>query len=406
MENIVKLLHKEAYDVLFYTGIACKNQEIIDIFENTQLAFYDVTSGRIHITEFLIDYCIESTPKIHKFPVLPHSFGGGGIAAFIRQGDDYVFPHLDTHIAEVFRIAEEFNIPFMFKPACYNNRLEDAKQIDVMKSYYSGYIYTRVETYEGINRAIQENEENGNICTTHSILNSPLSFIDDERNFDVFKGCVRNNLSVYLTTMPISCFTGPATMYALILLGYSEFLVGLCLAQLLNPGVTVVNGAFPSAGDPSQMYQPALGTIFHNQCNYMLQRLSDYIALPSCQSGCTTGNKIHTPNPNYGGTDKDTYNGYKLWNKLSDWHQLRHSFGFIDNLIAFDTNKMRRDCVALDKVIENNEQYNEEELEEMSYDPNAEDAIEKGVEFGNFKDLDHTILNIGVLKEYLEDEEE
>jgi hypothetical protein len=46
-----------------------------------------------------------------------YSFGGGGVAAFIKQGDDYVVPFLNTHIAETMRIAEEFNVPFMFKPA-------------------------------------------------------------------------------------------------------------------------------------------------------------------------------------------------------------------------------------------------------------------------------------------------
>lgn len=62
---------------------------------------------------------------------------------------------------------------------------------------------------------------------------------------------------------------------------------------------------------------------------------------------------------------------------------------------------MRRDCKTLKRVVENGEYY-DDELEEIRYDKDAIDAINSGMEINNFKDLDHTLLNMGVLKEFLD----
>lgn len=389
--DLIRLVHEEACNILFYIGVKCNNEKIREIFESSQMAFFDETTNRIHLSDSLIKYCLETTQKRHNHPVPNRSFGGGGTAAFWIQGDDWILPTNEIHMAEIFRLAEEFSIPFMFKGCGKVNR----DDLEIMRKYYSGYIYTEVKNEQMINDLIYDN----NLCTAHSIITSPLCFNNDVDNF---LSCLENKLPVYLTTMPISCFTGPATMYSLASLAWAEFLAGLCLAQLKRPRAMVVNGAFPAAGDPLNGYLPALGTIFHNMCNHLIAKISEFYALPSIQSGCTVSKKLHFPSNEYI-TDHEAYRGFSLWNTLNDWHQLRHCFGFVNYLTDFDINKMRRDCVALQYVLDNDIKF-EEEVEEAFYDPETFAAVSNGVEYG-FKEIMHTTKNVGILSEYLNGEE-
>lgn len=377
-----KIIHEEACDVLFFTGVKC-NREIADLFEDSQLAWYDEVSERIHIDKKLISYCLEICQKRHNHPVPNRSFGGGGTAAFWTQGDDAILPTNEIHMADIFRLAEEFNVPFMFK-GC--GRVEN-DDLDIMRKYYSGYIYTEVKN----EKHIEQITNYDNICTAHSIIQSPLKFMDTE------KICLslENDLPVYITSMPISCFTGPATIFSLAVLAWAEFLVGLCFCQIKRPSSMVVNGAYPAAGNPRRGYQPALGSIYHNLCNYWISKVSEYFSLPTIQSGCTTENKVHTPTEV--GTDYDTYMAFTFWNSVDGWHQVRHCFGFINDLTDFDINKMRRDLVTLSRIIEDDIQF-DGEIEDIYYDPETQEAIQEGSENG-FKDIQHTIKNIGIINE-------
>lgn len=395
MLNLAKLIHVEACDVLFFTGIKCNNNEVREVFESSQMAFLDETTNRIHITRDLIKYCLEVTQKRHNHPVLNRSFGGGGTAAFWIEGDDWILPHNETHMAEIFRLAEEFNVPFMFK-GC---GLVQENDLEIMRKYYSGYIYSEVKN----RKMIEDIKNDSNVCTAHSIITSPLKF---NNNLDNFFNCLENNLPVYLTTMPISCFTGPSTIYSLVTLVWAEFLAGLCLSQLKNPGCMVVNGAFPTMGDPRNGYQPVLGSIAHNIANYTTMIISNFFSLPSIQSGGTTSNLIHNPyrdDLNICTTDYDTYNSYTFWNSIEEFHQVRHCFGFINNLTDFNINKMRRDCVTLQNVIDNDIKFAaniESKLEEeVFYDSETQEVIQQGSD-NNFKDLNHTVKYIGILKDY------
>lgn len=198
-----KVIHEEARDVLFYTGVKC-SREVADLFESSEMAWYDEVSGRVHISKKLVNNCLEILPKRHNHPVPNKSFGGGGTAAFWIQGDDAILPTAEIHMADIFRLAEEFKVPFMFK-GC---GMVDEKDLEIMRKYYTGYIYTEIKN----ERVVEGLKGDGNLCTAHSIINSPLSF----SNVDKINIALDNDLPVYITSMPISCFTGPATIFSLV----------------------------------------------------------------------------------------------------------------------------------------------------------------------------------------------
>ena len=274
-ESIERVIKEESLQVLENIGVKCTNQKVIDTFESTYMAAYDSTTKRLHITGDLVKACLASAPKRGKFPIPERSFGGGGVALYVKRGDDYIVPKVEIHVAEMMDMAEEYNVPFMFKGASGKfTPSEEEKQIDIIRKYYSGYLYLRTETRIGIQKAKEENERTGKICTTHSPLGSPLKFNElSEKNtkgidnIELLYECVNENLPIYLTSMPITCLSGPASLYGIALQSYAEFLAGLCLVQILNPGLLVVNGAYPSAGNPLQYYAPALGSISHNMAN-------------------------------------------------------------------------------------------------------------------------------------------
>ncbi|MEF8943235.1 MAG: trimethylamine methyltransferase family protein [Desulfohalobiaceae bacterium] len=393
-------LKEESKQVLQDVGVKCTDKRVIETFEKTNLAAYDETTQRIHIMTDLIDSCLASTPKRDSFPVPQHSFGGGGVAMYVKRGDDFIVPTTEIHVAEMMDMAEHFQVPFMFKSASAKfTPEEEEKQIQVMRRYYSGFLYVRAQTDVGISKAEEEHNKTGLVCTTHSPLLSPLKFNEPGNNpkavdnIDIFMRCAQKNLPLYITSMPITCLTAPATIYGIALQAYAEFLAGLSLAQSIQPGVTVVNGAFPAAGNPSKGYGPELGVAFHNIANWVTSRVGDADSLPSIQSGCTISGKQH--NPIEGGTDLETERGYKMWNAFDRWHQVRHAFGFIDDLAAIDLDKMQRDMVSLDRVLSNREGV-DVCLNDFQYDREAQSAIQEGVEKDDFRFLNHTTSNMGI----------
>lgn len=397
LEQKVKLASKQ---ILQDIGVRCNDRRVIETFENTNLAAYDETTQRIHIMSDLVESCLASTPRRDQFPVPEHSFGGGGVAMFVKRGDDYITPITEIHVAEMMDMAEHFNIPFMFKSASAKfTPEEEERQIDVMREYYSGFIYIRAQTDVGIRKVKEEYKKTGLICTTHSPVNSPLMFNEAGKsdkavdNIDIFFKCAKENLPLYITSMPVTCLTAPATIYGIALQAYAEFMAALCLAQIIQPGIMVVNGAFPAAGNPKKGYAPELGVAFHNIANWVTSRISTLDNLPTIQSGCTISGKTHAPLE--GGTDLETERGYKMWNAFSRWHQVRHAFGFIDDLAAIDLDKMQRDMVSLNRVLQFNEGV-DVCLNDFQYDPLAVDAIQEGVDKNDFRFLSHTTSNMGI----------
>lgn len=399
-ESLEERIKEESKQTLQYVGVECKDKRVIETFENTNLAAHDETTQRIHIMSELVESCLATTPSRDQFPVPEHSFGGGGVAMFVKRGDDYIVPTTEIHVAEMMDMAEHFNIPFMFKSASAKfTPEEEEKQIDIMRKYYSGFIYIRAQTDVGIRKAKEEYKNTGMICTTHSPINSPLMFNEAGEsakavdNIDIFFKCANENLPLYITSMPITFLTAPATIYGIALQAYAEFLAALCLAQIIQPGIIVVNGAFPAAGNPKKGYAPELGVAFHNIANWVTSRVAYSDKLPTIQSGCTISGKRHDPLE--GGTDLETERGFKMWNAFSRWHQVRHAFGFIDDLAAIDLDKMHRDMVSLNRVLSLGEGV-DVCLNDFQYDPLAADAIQEGVEKNDFRFLSHTTSNMGI----------
>jgi len=389
--NIEKTIHDEACKILEDVGIKCEseNRKVIDTFESTGYAAFDPTIKRIHILKPLVDESLRSAPKRCAFPVPERSYGSGGTAPYVYDpvtkgwGD----PDVRVHVAEIAKIAERYNIPFIFRGVGRQHcEYEDIEQIKIMREHYNGFIYLYVATEAGVKAVKAEYDKNPNCCTTHSIFYSPLALNDSGPNMPIYFRCVEEGLPIYLVTMPILRINAPATIYGLAMQCHAEFLAGLCLTQTLRPGLMTVHAGYPLASNLLDDYNINFGSIAHNFVNISVAKVATYLNLPAIQSGFTTNDK-HPQKE----TEKDVIRAYMLWNNMKGWHQARHAFGFLEYQLVFDIPKMETDVLSLQKILSENKRI---ETPTLEYDPNAIDVIADCALNGNFLEHAHTLKNI------------
>jgi len=389
--DLVSKLHEEAVLLLASPGFKCHNAEVESIFLRTGKAYRVELDGqvRISVEPELVETALETTPRrgefIARYGVPNHSFGGGGTATLVREKGEVRLPTL-TDVENIMKVAESHNIPFMFRGVGPRHTpSEDVAQIAVMRKHYSGYIYVYVGSMEGIEAVHSEHKRDPRIATCHSHFYSPLKLNDNGPNVPIFIEACKRNLPIFLTVMPISYSTGPASIYGLALQAHAECLCGLVMAQILQPGITTIPSAFPLFADPLTDYRISFGSIYHQMVNLLCAKVYHYLDLPSNHDGCSAG---HSEGDDTAG---DVYRAYKIWNGQDYWHQVRHCFGFSEEQMVYSIAQMKRDLSMLRVVLEDGDTY---AIPEFQYDPEAYDTI-WDVCFGGF---DNYMYNSHTLK--------
>lgn len=365
-------LHAEAVMLLASPGFKCHNEEVTNIFLKTGKAHKVELDGQVRISlePDLVESCLATTPKRDEFvqrcKVPEHSFGGGGTATLVWEKGEVRHPTL-TDVENIMKIAERHNIPFMFRGVGpQHNATEDVVQIATMRKHYSGYIYVYVGSMEGIEAAHFEHRYDPRIATCHSHFYSPLKLNDNGPNVPIFIEACKRNLPLFLTVMPISYSTGPASIYGLALQAHAECLCGLVMGQILQPGIVTIPSAFPLFADPLMSYRISFGSIDHQSVNLLCAKVYKYLDLPSNHDGCSAG---HSEGDDTAG---DVYRAYKIWNGQDYWHQVRHCFGFSEEQMVYSIEQMKRDISMLKVVLEDGDTY---KIPEFKYDPEAYDVI-------------------------------
>jgi trimethylamine:corrinoid methyltransferase-like protein len=202
---------------------------------------------------------------------------------------------------------------------------------------------------------------------------------------DPFLSCVRKGIPIYVSTMPMAGLSAPYCMSGLLTLTHAEGLFGMTLAQLVNPGITVVHAGLPSIANINKNYAVDLGLVSHNMANLLLEKVNKMLDIPSIQTACTTSEDGPSPR-----AEEDAMNGYALMKKYG-FHQMRHAFGFLRELISFSIAKLEK---HIDLCRETGpEQAPDYDLE--PYDPEGLEAIKRNGSQANYMRDDHTLKNTG-----------
>ncbi len=382
-QDYLKKIHQDALQVLEEVGVKCASGEIRRIFEETGLAAFDETTGHLHILSPLVEQALGTAPKRDQYWIPENAFGVGGTAPFVyddRTGDlvEPTFEHL-VRIAQIVDEAEE--VRFMARGVLIKK--QEVKVMDTLVEHCHKPLYVAAVTEEGINRAKEICDSRGKLTVQFSIINSPLNVI--ESMIPPFLSCVRKGIPIYVSTMPMAGLSSPYSMSGLLTLTHAEALFGITLTQLVRPGLMVVHAGLPSIASIRNNYAVDLGLVSHNVANLLLEKINRMLGIPSVQTACTTSQE----HPNRI-AEEEAIKGYALMKKYG-FHHMRHSFGFLKELISFSIAKLERHITLCAET--GPEQSPEYEME--PYDTEGLDAIKRNGSQANYMRDDHTAKNTG-----------
>ncbi len=381
--GLLEKIHRDALRVLEEVGVKCPSLEVRQIFEDTGLAAFDETSGHLHVLAPLVEQALGTAPKRDQYWIPENAFGVGGTAPFVY--DDQTGELVEPTIEDLVKIAKTVNeadvVQFMARGVLIRN--QEVKVIDTIVEHCHKPVYVAAVTEAGIARAQRVHDTRGNLTVQFSIINSPLNLI--ESMIDPFLSCVRKGIPIYVSTMPMAGLSGPYCMSGLLTLTHAEALFGITLTQIVNPGLMVVHAGLPSIANIRKNYAVDLGLVAHNIANLLTEKVNNKLGIPSIQTACTTSEG--KPNRK---AEEDAIKGYALMKKYG-FHQMRHAFGFLKELISFSIAKLERH-IALCRETES-DQAPEYELE--SYDPEGLEAIKRNGSRANYMQDDHTLKNTG-----------
>lgn len=381
--HFLEKIHLDALKVLEEVGIKCNSREIRRIFEETGLSAFDESTGHLHILTPLVEQAIEMTPKRDQYWIGENAFGVGGTAPFVYddQTGELLLPTFD-HLIRIAKIVNETDvIDFMARGVLIKNK--EVEVIDTICEHCDKPIYVAAVTEAGIARAKEVQESRGNITVQFSIINSPLNVI--ESMVDPFLSCVRKGLPIYVSTMPMAGLSAPYSMSGLLTLTHAEALFGITLTQLVNPGLMVVHAGLPSIANIQKNYAVDLGLVSHNMANLLMEKVNKQFELPSIQTACTTSQE----EPN-GKAEEEAIRGFALMKKHG-FHQMRHAFGFLKELVSFSIAKLERHVELCRQT--GPDQAPAYEME--PYDPEGLETIMRNGSNANYMRDDHTLKNTG-----------
>ncbi len=378
----LETIHNDALRVLEEIGVKCDSAEIRQIFEDTGLAAFDESTGHIHVLSPLVEQALNSTPKRDQYWIGENSFGVGGTAPFVYDDDTgELIPPTFEHIVKIAKIVNKTDvIDFMARGVLMPQ--QEVKVMDAIIEHCDKPIYVAAVTDEGIARAKEIHETRGNLNIQFSIINSPLNIIDSM--VDPFLSCVRKGLPIYVSTMPMAGLSGPYSMSSLLTLTHAEGLFGITLAQLVNPGITVVHAGLPSIANLKKNYAVDLGMVSHNIANLLMEKVNAMLDIPSIQTACTTS-QDH-PNKK---AEEEAAVGFAMM-KQYGFHQMRHAFGFLKELVSFSIAKLERHIDICRETAPA-----ELPVEIDPYDPEGFDVIRRNGSNASYMRDDHTLKHTG-----------
>lgn len=378
-------IHAIAKAVLAEVGIETRNNAVITLLEETGLAGYDPTVGRIYLMSELIDQCLDSAAKTYVGDEGLNTLGIGGIPPFLyRETDQFPMPATYEELDHLINIVGENLdvVRFLSQPVLVYKG--DPVKCNQMMDRLGNCIKVTCSAYMDSDAAVNwfagRDDWHDSICG----ISSPLTCMDDMMS--ALMRSARNGNNLRLTTMPLVGRTAPQTPEACIVTTHAEVMFMLAVAQSIKPGLLCMFGGMPCTTRPDGVL--AYSHDGMELLNVAVARLNMWVTgLPSVQSGGSTEEKV--PNER---ALADGIRGRKI---LCDFgvHNARHCFGVLDNLNFFSEEAFVSDCEAHRQYLAKSKPPTSPKPLYLPQDDQAFDVIQRVAGFDYHVDY-HTTANL------------
>jgi trimethylamine:corrinoid methyltransferase-like protein len=378
-------VHADALWILENLGVGCKEPDMVEAFKRYEDSGEAITyDDRIYVTESLVNKCLETAPGVDDFFVPLSSFFVGGTAPYIyddEKGEGGVFPTAE-YARRIYEIVER--MPMIAGTGRGIKLKDEVEQMTLMAETTRKPIYFAVTNDAALERAKEIYEMRKNIMIVFCLTRPPLEV--NENFSEHFVKVVKAGLPVFDSAMPMAGISAPFCYNGVLAMTQAEVLFGLCVSQLLNPGITFIHAGFPTIADPRIEYNPNYGLLSHFLLNILMSRLNYMMDLPSFQSAGAT----HEEHP----TEKayqDAVNAQALCMKYG-FHMIRHPFAFLRYLIDFSIAKLEKAAKRAETVTP----HDAPEVQMPAYDERGRESIER-IGLGMYMEDPLTTANIGKL---------
>lgn len=363
--------------------------------QEAEKVVYAEDTGRIYITQESIEDALIKVRQGKDF--FPKGFGTGGMAAYIvdengtrspETGDIKLLAQKFGESDLLTSLQSSFNVCSRVKRNDLETRARiECTAIDDMIAGANGkLIMPTLLSDAGYDKLKDYSDKGHPVGAALSIISTYMTVSDEMVN--PFLKTVERGLPYIMNSMPIGGLTAPYSMSSLATLAQAEGLFGLVMGQLIQPGIQCINAAMPTIADMTNKDMPLMfGSISNTMLNILLAELNIYLGIPTCQSSCSH----HRDSLDEEALAKSS----KIFNLVRqyDFHILRHMFGFSSQLNDFSVGNMEKQLIQFQNIIENPEII--PLPESAQYDPEGLEAIFEGFERRDFRNMDHTLKNIG-----------
>lgn len=394
LEASTALLGKDTVDLLLQVyddslwvlenlGVGCQQPDMQAAFRNHEADGKAIVfENRIYLTSELVRECLATVPGVGEFFVPLNSYFIGGTAPYVyddHAGRGGILPTAE-HIARIAQVAEASAVVAGMGRGVKIK--DDIEQMNLMAANCSKPLYFPVTSDAALDRAKRLHTERGNIiilfCLTRPILQVNENFAND------FVKVVNAGLPVFVSAMPMAGISAPYCYNGVLTMTHAEVLFGICAAQLLNPGCTVIHAGFPTVADPRFDYNPNYGLRSHFLLNILQTHLNMILDIPTFQSIATT-NEEH---PSQRAMD-DARIGQAMALKYG-FHMMRHPFGFLRHLVDFSFFKLEEAI----KIAESVTSDDAPDIKMPTYDERSMESIQR-IGLGMYMDDPLTTANVG-----------
>lgn len=254
----LQAIHDATMEVLETTGITVQHSEGLKVLAEAG-AEVDWDLQHVRISEDLVQRCLATTPSELVFGarnpekdlnvghgLLPVTRNGGGSDLTLDLDTDELRPLLENDFIDYIRLLDALENIDLIAPIYARDYPEHNRDVHVLKSMFSNtdkHVHMRAYSKKSLKillemaTVVAGSKESLKERPVLSLLEAPLSpltFLDI--TVDALFLCGEYGIPLELCCMPIAGATGPVTLAGNITLANAEFLAGVVISQLVNPG--------------------------------------------------------------------------------------------------------------------------------------------------------------------------